>query len=413
MDSTKEPLLNDVADADAAKEPLLPKSQQQRSSAKAHGPVYGLVVSSGASFFVTLMGALAKILSSAHIPVFEIVLARSLFMVVCCTLNFLRDRSVNPLGNRRKLLVFRGFMGFGSVTSIYAAVAFLPLGDSTALSFLAPLVVALTSPLLLHETPSRVALLSVPACLAGVLMVAQPSFIFHGTPLPLVGVLIGLTQPIFSAGAKMCVRALRSSEVDTVIIFYMAAISSLCSLFLCLVIPSQHFKAPNSALHWAILVVGVGASGLGNQTCMTVGMRYAPGAFAAISTSYLAMVWAVLLGALFFNERPSVLELCGSGLIIVVTLALSYWEARSTEHSRKQAAVTAKLVAEGPAEDCVQVVVPPGTPPGTDLTYSSPVLDDTSGDGTDDSQSYQAGSEGVAETMALLSNQRESSALPK
>ncbi|GFH22128.1 solute carrier family 35 member G1 [Haematococcus lacustris] len=211
-------------------------------------------------------------------------------------------------------------MGFGSVTSIYAAVAFLPLGDSTALSFLAPLVVALTSPLLLHETPSRVALLSVPACLAGVLMVAQPSFIFHGTPLPLVGVLIGLTQPIFSAGAKMCVRALRSSEVDTVIIFYMAAISSLCSLFLCLVIPSQHFRAPTSALHWAILVVGVGASGLGNQTCMTVGMRYAPGAFAAISTSYLAMVWAVLLGALFFNERPSVLELCGSGLIIVVTL---------------------------------------------------------------------------------------------
>ncbi|GFH22129.1 hypothetical protein HaLaN_19545 [Haematococcus lacustris] len=94
--------------------------------------------------------------------------------------------------------------------------------------------------------------------------------------------------------------------------------------------------------------------------------------------------------------------------------ALSYWEARSTEHSRKQAAVTAKLVAEGPAaEDCVQVVVPPGTPPGTDLTYSSPVLGDTSGDSTDDSQSYQAGSEGVAETMALLSNGPESSALPK
>ncbi|GFH21705.1 hypothetical protein HaLaN_19063 [Haematococcus lacustris] len=136
-------------------------------------------------------------------------------------------------------------------------------------------------------------------------MVAQPSFIFHGTPLPLVGVLIGLTQPIFSAGAKMCVRALRSSE------------------------------------------------------------------------------------------------------------ALSYWEARSTEHSRKQAAVTAKLVAEGPAEDCVQMVVPPGTPPGTDLTYSSPVLGDTSGDSTDDSQSYQAGSEGVAETMAILSNQPESSAFLK
>ncbi|GFH31850.1 hypothetical protein HaLaN_30969 [Haematococcus lacustris] len=93
--------------------------------------------------------------------------------------------------------------------------------------------------------------------------------------------------------------------------------------------------------------------------------------------------------------------------------ALSYWEARSTEHSRKQAAVTAKLVAEGPAEDCVQVVVPPGTPPGTDLTYSSPVLGDTSGDSTDDSQSYQAGSEGVAETMALMSNQPESSALLK
>ncbi len=41
------------------------------------------------------------------------------------------------------------------MTSIYAAVALLPLGDSTAFSFLAPLFVAITAPTLLKEKPSK------------------------------------------------------------------------------------------------------------------------------------------------------------------------------------------------------------------------------------------------------------------
>jgi drug/metabolite transporter (DMT)-like permease len=46
-------------------------------------------------------------------------------------------------------------LGFGSVSSIFWTVKLLPLSDATVLSFLAPLFVALTAPLLLGEAPSK------------------------------------------------------------------------------------------------------------------------------------------------------------------------------------------------------------------------------------------------------------------
>lgn len=94
-------------------------------------------------------------------PVFEIVFVRSVFMSSAC-IPLLFWQKVNPLGNRTMLLWLRGTLGFGSVSSIYWAVALLPLGDATLLSFLAPLFVAVSAPMLLGEVPSTYAMFAVP-----------------------------------------------------------------------------------------------------------------------------------------------------------------------------------------------------------------------------------------------------------
>ena len=72
------------------------------------------------------------------------------------------------------------------------------MAEATVLSFLAPVIVAVLSPALLHERPSRSVLIALPFCITGVLLVAKPAAIFGagvGQAGPTVwGTLVGLIQ---------------------------------------------------------------------------------------------------------------------------------------------------------------------------------------------------------------------------
>ena len=56
---------------------------------------------------------------------------------------------------RRKLLAIRGLFGFGAIGCYFFAVTKLPLNDTMVLTFLAPLVVALASPVVIKENPPK------------------------------------------------------------------------------------------------------------------------------------------------------------------------------------------------------------------------------------------------------------------
>jgi hypothetical protein len=111
----------------------------------------------------------------------------------------------NPLGERRSLLVLRGTLGYASITCFFLACQRLPLADATALTFLAPLAAAALSPWALGEWPGAATAAAIPACLAGVLLLTQPSFLFGGGSARLsgVGLAFGLLQPLFNASAKV------------------------------------------------------------------------------------------------------------------------------------------------------------------------------------------------------------------
>ena len=119
----------------------------------------------------------------------------------------------NPLGNRRGLLIARGTLGYGSITCFFLACQLLPLADATTFTFLAPLLVALFSPCVLQEHPGLAVAVVLPVCITGVLLIAQPSFLFGGGGEPAapgaparlraLGLTVGLLQPFFSASAKV------------------------------------------------------------------------------------------------------------------------------------------------------------------------------------------------------------------
>jgi len=80
-----------------------------------------------------------------------------------------------------KLLLFRGFISFLTNTLHYIGISLIPLSDSTVIMQTNPAMVGLLAPLLLGETFDRTPLLTAGLCTVGIILMAEPSFIFGDT----------------------------------------------------------------------------------------------------------------------------------------------------------------------------------------------------------------------------------------
>lgn len=170
-----------------------------------------------------------------------------------------------PLSCRRWLLLLRGCLGLGAITSLYAAVQYLPLADVATITFLAPVFVAAAAPPLLGERAGRGVALAMPLSLLGVVFVSRPTFLFGAgaAALSLLGVTIAVTQAAFSAAAKLTIRSLGATEPAASIILSMAMVSTTGSAALCVLLPGQ-LAAPRGAAAWALLA-STGLLGVGVQ----------------------------------------------------------------------------------------------------------------------------------------------------
>ncbi len=107
----------------------------------------GLQAMALSAFFFSLMAALAK-MAGEQVPLFEIVLARS--VVVTLLAGFALRRSRTPLrGGEPGILVLRGFLGFAALSCFYFAVVRLPLADAMVIHFTNPVFTALIAAVIL------------------------------------------------------------------------------------------------------------------------------------------------------------------------------------------------------------------------------------------------------------------------
>jgi drug/metabolite transporter (DMT)-like permease len=273
----------------------------------------GLQAMAGSAFFFSIMAALTK-LAGVTVPLFEIVLARSVVVAVLAGAQLLRD-GTGFRGSEPRILVLRGVLGFFSLSCFYYAIIHLPLADATVIQFVNPVFTALIAALWLREHLGLRETALVVASLAGVILVARPGFLFGGAgalePFP---VLIGLCGAIFSASAYTTVRRLRK-EPPMLIVFYFAVVCTLVSTPLVL----AEFRRLSLAQVGLLACVGL-ATHLG-QVCLTWGLRLER-AGRASAVGYLQIVFAALWGWLLFTEVPDIWTWVGAAVIVACTLTL-------------------------------------------------------------------------------------------
>jgi drug/metabolite transporter (DMT)-like permease len=273
------------------------------------------MVASALSF--SLMGVCVKQVGG-RLPVAEVVLARAL-VSVAISWWLLRRAGVDPWGQRRRLLIWRGLVGSLAVLCVYAALVRLPLAAATVIQYLYPTLTALLAWLVLGEPLSRRLLAAVALGWSGVVLVAQPGRLLGGggaagaLGLPPLAVLIALAGAVLTAVAYVSVRQLRRTEHPLVIVFYFPLVAVPLSLPLVLLDPV--LPTPTELL-W---LLGVGLFTQLGQVYLTRGLMALPAA-RATAISYVQVVFAALWGWLLFGESVDGGTIAGAGLVLLATL---------------------------------------------------------------------------------------------
>lgn len=293
----------------------LPHTLRQRAAAvpdRTRGVAFMLLAALGFS----VMSLCVKLAADVF-PTMEIVFARSAFMAVV-TFGLIRRGRGTALGIDRRTLLARGGTGAVALSLLYFGLGRLPLGDAVTIHYTAPVWTALTAALLLGERVRPVVALGAAVCLAGVGLVARPSFLFGSAAAPLDGLAVAavVTASVLSGLAYTFVRKLRQTDGPLTIIFYLSWVGAVVALPFAL---AGGWRWP-SASGWALLLA-IGVATQVGQIGLTNGLRRLE-AGTATAIGYVQIVFAFGWGVLVFGDAPDALSLAGAATVLASVLLL-------------------------------------------------------------------------------------------
>jgi drug/metabolite transporter (DMT)-like permease len=244
----------------------------------------------------------ARILLRAY-PVIEIALARFFVHLVLASL-IIGWREPRLMISRRPLLQMlrSSFLLCGTLFGMLA-LKIMPLVDFSTIVWVAPVLVAALSVVVLHEKVSPVLWASVFAGLMGVWVIIGRA----GMDLSL-STLFPFLAALASALYQIATRLLHRADMPVTTLFYTAIAGTFfCSGFL-------PFAAIAPGLADAGLMLLLGLFGAVSQFCLIRAFAAAPANIVA-PFGYAALLWATLSGLLIFGEIPGPRTLFGAGLI--------------------------------------------------------------------------------------------------
>ncbi|MEF8729331.1 MAG: DMT family transporter [Accumulibacter sp.] len=266
-----------------------------------------------ALFLFSALDATAKYLSS-FLAVPLLVWARYLVQLLLMLLSVAPRLGRSILFTRRPgLMALRGVTLAGVTLLGQMALTTLPLAETTALVFVAPLLVALLAGPLLHERVGLRTWLATLAGFCGVLLIARP-----GGSLSAAGVACALGAALFYAAYQLLTRKLVASEPPLRLLFHTALFGTLALTPLL----SLHWDGRLPSLGQGLLIVSLGVYGGVGHFLLIRALQRTPASLLS-PLLYCQLVWATLLGWLVFAQLPDALTMAGMLIIGAAGLSLA------------------------------------------------------------------------------------------
>lgn len=271
----------------------------QQSSLKA-----ALLSLSGFAVFAT-HDLIIKVLGEGYSP-FQIVFFSALFSFPVLTLVLMRDAEPGTLRPKYPVWVAaRALSGTLAALGAFYAFAHLPLAQVYPLLFATPMLITVLAIPILGETVRLRRGLAIALGMSGVLVVLRPG----GEALQM-GHFAALLSACAGAVNSVVARKIGGEERTVVMIIYPMMVN-----FVLMGIAMPFVYVPMPFEHLALMMV---IAVMGMTAMVFLIMAYQRGeAMIVAPMQYSQILWAVIFGALFFDELPDFFTLLGSGIIVM------------------------------------------------------------------------------------------------
>jgi drug/metabolite transporter (DMT)-like permease len=273
-----------------------------------------------------VMAALVRWLGTI-VPVGELVFFRSAFAILPVVVIYAwRGELAAAVYTSRPFgQLGRGTISIGGMFTNFAALARLPLVETTAIQFSSPLITVALAALLLHERVRIYRWSAVVVGFLGTLVMLVPHFdvgtLAAAGAASSLGAALALISAFCNAGTVIQTRRLTQTETTSSIVFYFSLICALAGL---VTLPFDWYRP--APLELAALI-GVGVLGGVAHIFLTESYRHATASMVA-PFDYTSMIWAFILGYAFFGEVPTRLVFVGSAIVAAAGLFVIWRERR-------------------------------------------------------------------------------------
>ena len=286
------------------------------SPSAASGVPRSILLMTAGCALLTVNDSIMKSLTVGY-PTGETIFVRGLFVAIPIALLVVRGGGLHALRvtNLRGQLL-RAALLAGSMFLFVTSLGFLPLADAIALTFAGPLILTAVAPWALGERVGWRRRCAVAVGFAGVLIMLAPG----GEGLRWAA-LLPLGTALFEAARDIVTRRLVATESSLSL-----TACSLGFVTLCALATAGHGWRPMSVGDAGLLAMA-GCCVSVAFILMTDAFRHAEASLVA-PFRYSSVLWAMLIGAIAFGDRPSPAMLAGACLVVGSGLYILHREGR-------------------------------------------------------------------------------------
>ncbi|MDR3300449.1 MAG: DMT family transporter [Candidatus Accumulibacter sp.] len=211
-----------------------------------------------------------------------------------------------------RLQITRALLLLASSYLFMEGLRFLPLGDATAINFVAPLLMTVFSAPLLGEKVETRNWIAVALGFGGMLVIIRP-----GGAMLQAAALLPFFSACFACFYQILTRKFKGSENPVTTHFITGLTGAAITGLICW---QSSWTSPTPPHAFLIICLGLSVS-LGHYLLIEAFQRIGPAVAAPFT--YTQLVWAMLFGLALFGEIPDTGTLTGSLVIVVSGIYLA------------------------------------------------------------------------------------------
>jgi drug/metabolite transporter (DMT)-like permease len=210
-------------------------------------------------------------------------------------------------------VVVRGLCLAAASLTMGLALRVMPVGETVAIVYLAPLLVMVLAGVVLGEKVPLAGWIGAAVGFAGVLLIVRP-----GTGLDPFGVALCLVNACLGTGYHLLTKVLVRTETMTAMLFHTAFAGAVVFWVLVGFGGVQVWPGRGDLALMGLL----GALATVGHFLFTAAYREAPASLLA-PVNYLHLVWAAVLGVLVFGHVPDMVTLVGMAMVAGAGVAVA------------------------------------------------------------------------------------------